>query len=248
LTGWKCGKCRDEIPHDFKHGRSGYKNHACRCDTCTSEQREYYERNRERIIAAAQNWRQGHPNYQREWRKRNPDKRKRSRNSRTCVKCRGGVPHRFTHGVSGYNHHLCPCSVCIWAMRDYQKQQYANNRHRRIASSRAWGQRNPEKVRAYGRERLISKHDHIRAVQKDYYARNRDYCKKQTAERSRRLQNTIPAPRSGEPWTPEQQAIVTRDDITLVEMCYLTGRSYSAVVSRRKKIQRQHATTARKTA
>lgn len=35
-----CKKCASGVPHQFKHGPSGYTNHACRCDYCTEQHRE----------------------------------------------------------------------------------------------------------------------------------------------------------------------------------------------------------------
>lgn len=53
--------------------------------------------------------------------------------------------------------------------------------------------------------------------------------------RSDRLK-TIPVTRTG-PWSPHEDAIVRRDDITLVEMAFMLGRSHSSVCSRRRKLK-----------
>jgi hypothetical protein len=65
-----------------------------------------------------------------------------------------------------------------------------------------------------------------------YRQRNRDYLAGQQRKWRRKMQG-IPAPRSGIRWTPEDDAVVTRDDITLVEMCFILGRSYDSVSARR---------------
>lgn len=68
-----------------------------------------------------------------------------------------------------------------------------------------------------------------------YDERNREYRRAMARRRRLRLKD-IPAPRNGDPWTEADDAVAMRDDIYLVEMCYLLGRSYAAVAGRRKKL------------
>jgi hypothetical protein len=50
--------------------------------------------------------------------------------------------------------------------------------------------------------------------------------------------STIPCPRNGEPWTAAEDSIVSRDDLRIIEMCYMTGRSYGAVAGRRSTLRK----------
>src|ERR1700733_5686281 len=56
--------------------------------------------------------------------------------------------------------------------------------------------------------RRQNEHNHV------YRQRNRGYCLKQQRRRRQKFAG-IPAPRSGERWTPAEDAIVLRDDITV---------------------------------
>ena len=64
--------------------------------------------------------------------------------------------------------------------------------------------------------------------------RNREYRNRQLARAKARRKEGLPVTRYGEPWTRGEDAVVSRDDITLTEMCYMTGRSYEAVSMRRR--------------
>jgi hypothetical protein len=98
---------------------------------------------------------------------------------------------------------------------------------KRRAYTRAYRERNPEKLRKQSRE-------HYWANREQILARDRERFRKW-----RELLKTIPVPRNGELWTPAEESIVMRDDITLIEICYLLGRSYGAVTGRRLELRRR---------
>jgi hypothetical protein len=99
---------------------------------------------------------------------------------------------------------------------DQRYQNRATDRDRR----RRDRERNPE-MRLRDNER-----NHV------YRQRNREYCAKQRARRMQKFED-IPAPRNGEKWSSAENAIVLRDDITIIEMCYMLGRSYMSVSGHR---------------
>ena len=57
----------------FKHGRSGYVHHKCRCDVCSAANRqykeEYYRANRAKVIAATRAYRLANPDQVAEYQK-----------------------------------------------------------------------------------------------------------------------------------------------------------------------------------
>jgi hypothetical protein len=68
---------------------------------------------------------------------------------------------------------------------------------------------------------------------REYRRRNLDYKKQADREAYQRRQD-VPRPRHREPWTPQEDAIVKRGDLySHKQMCYMLGRSYSAILGRR---------------
>lgn len=81
----------------------------------------------------------------------------------------------------------------------------------RAANSRAWRLRNPEYVKDYAKKRA---HD---------------------------LATALPSGRNRSRWQPAEDAIVTRNDLSLIEMSYMLDRSIRAVDSRRNTIRKEQA-------
>jgi hypothetical protein len=75
---------------------------------------------------------------------------------------------------------------------------------------------------------------------RDYYERNREYILTQQAKRRRRL-NALPAPRSGDAWTPVEDAIALRTDLLRIEVACMLQRSVNAVAGRRARLRRYAA-------
>jgi hypothetical protein len=72
-----------------------------------------------------------------------------------------------------------------------------------------------------------------------YYERNKDHpvYKAKKVAYMQALKD-IPTPNEYKLWTPEEDAVILRSDIGVVEMCYMLGRSYYAVVGRRKTLRK----------
>lgn len=100
-------------------------------------------------------------------------------------------------------------------------------------------ERELERDREYNRNRRSeeSKERH-REARRAYRERNREYLRQHGAEYRKRMYSDIPRPHNG-PWTATEDAIVSRQDITLIEMCYMLGRSYGSVQSRRGALRKQ---------
>lgn len=71
--------------------------------------------------------------------------------------------------------------------------------------------------------------------QLEYQARHRDYRRRQAIAYREDLKQ-IPCPKAGFGWTPDEDIIVMREDITLKEMCYILNRSYKSISQRRHKL------------
>jgi hypothetical protein len=124
--------------------------------------------------------------------------------------------------------------------REYQRKWRERNRQHARRRDRDYYQRNRERIAEQTRDYDERNRDRITERQREYRERNRDYVtRRQQRERLRRKE--IPAPRNGTCWTPAEDAIVGRDDISLTEMCYMTGRSYGAVSKRRELLRRKES-------
>jgi hypothetical protein len=102
--------------------------------------------------------------------------------------------------------------------------------------SRDYRERNREARREYNRDYYDRNRDTMCEQKRDYYDENREYHLRQGKKRRQRL-GSIPSPRNYSRWTPADDAIACRDGITMVEMCYLLGRSYQAVHNRRTRLR-----------
>jgi hypothetical protein len=184
-----------------------------------------------------------------------------------CKSCAAGIEHEFTHGASGYDHHGCRCNVCRDVKGKYNRDRYDRNREARRKYNRDYRERNREAIREWHRDYrdrnreaererwrgyYARNRDAILEQQRDYYSYNRDaileqrrayqdenreYVIRQVKKARQRLKS-IPGPHNGSRWTPTDDAIVCQGDITLVQMCYLLGRSYQAVSLRRTTLRR----------
>lgn len=225
MPTWVCTKCPNGIPHTFKHGRNGYTRHSCRCDVCESDYRQFLGECRNR--------------------------------PRRCPTCAGGQQHSFKHGLWGYEHHGCRCEVCVAAhdltrrVRGPRAMQHGYRGYT-IHSCRCdvcrdayvtTRRRNREYIRSRSEERN-ARARHRRAIrtdeekarerkrQRESRRRTREYISARDARYVARLKQ-IPGPRNGTRWTPAEDSILNREDLTVVEQCFMLGRSYSAVLKRR---------------
>jgi hypothetical protein len=180
-----------------------------------------------------------------------------------CKTCASGGTHTFEHGYTGYTRHRCRCPECVAANRAYaQKYYYANRAALRAYQNEYYHEHKEEMAR---RRELPERRARVRAYNKEYYAEhveeilqwhrdrnpvelrektaryrreNEDYCRWASAKGKRRLTKDIPTPRHRSPWTPVEDSIVMSSR-SLLEMCYILGRSYSAVSHQRAKLRSQ---------
>lgn len=99
-----------------------------------------------------------------------------------------------------------------------EKKRLAIKRTRQLSRER-------QQRRETGRERRYDN-------QLRWRERNLDYVRRQ-ARKAKEKRKEIPGPRNGEPWTPAENAIALRDDLTITEMCYMLERGYIAVCAHR---------------
>ena len=134
---------------------------------------------------------------------------------RLCRRCVAGVPHEFTHGTLGYRRHGCKCEECRNADRQDKLDRYQANRERYLELKRAYQERNREALKA--RQRARRDAPNTLARRREMKARHA----------------LIPVTRRGR-WTAAEEAVVLRDDITLLEMACILGRSYDTVSVKRR--------------
>jgi hypothetical protein len=154
--------------------------------------------------------------YSRDWLARNPEKR-------AAYRQRQGEPD------------------ALEKRRQRENERYQNDpewRQKRKQQVREKYRSDPEKARQRNRESYDRNPENNRQVSRDYRKRNPEYVKRRGQKRNRELKDSIPAPRTWKRWTPDEDAVVVmRDDITLIEMAYLLGRSLGGVRGRRARLK-----------
>lgn len=141
----------------------------------------------------------------------------------------------------------------------YKARQQALWRARNLERRRKWDREYARKYRSdpvnRARVRQIQRESHQRnrearnAKNRELHSRRQYKTPDQVREESARYRKTqkyrdqaarrasIPGPRNREPWTAEDDAVVIRDDISVREMCFLLGRTYNQVETRRRKVR-----------
>src|SRR5262245_38494980 len=133
-------------------------------------------------------------------------------------------------------------------MREYTRKYYERNRDKIREQHRQYREENREACREYEREYAQEHRDRKRRYDHQYNQRNRErkrenshewrrrnleYSQEQHQRRYRQVQALVPrTARSGKRWTPAEDAVVQRDDISRIEMACITGRTYAAVQAR----------------
>lgn len=119
------------------------------------------------------------------------------------------------------------------------REKYWSNRDVNVAKMRVRYQENREEILQVRREqRAADPVLQIRTAERDrdYRKRTRDYQKGQ--DRKKYQKRAAIGGDNNKPWTDVDDATVLRDDITVVEVVYLTGRTYGAVAGRRGRLLR----------
>lgn len=156
------------------------------------------------------------------------------------------------HG--GYDvHGKCWCDDCSAKRRASDSAYYQRNKDEIRAKQRESRRRNPEKIqeqqrKSRRRQQLESqeyrerrrrenqkfsdsRRDYLRDKGKGYYQRNKEYIRRQARAYQDRLK-ALPSDRKGEAWSPAEDVIAARTDITNIEKCFMLRRSYAAVATR----------------
>ena len=71
-------------------------------------------------------------------------------------------------------------------------------------------------------------------------ARSTEKARRRNAQKNRRKRERVksmPSPRSGVPWTADEDAIICRDDLTGYQQALMLGRSYWAIKARRRQLR-----------
>jgi len=205
-----------EEPTSVPHGTSfAYGKFGCRCDACVSAQSEQMKE-----------WRAAHPGnnaeHARRWREKNKDRlveyrrqwRSEHPDSRTGPWRRAPSDPEFTHGTAGGYSAGCRCEGCVDAKKGY----VVGWRARKVGDEIPHGTLNGFK---------------------NYGCRCAECSPVASAANSKRAaqeqEETLPtASRYGQQWTgPEMELIVTRRDLTLVQLAKMLGRTRHAVSTAR---------------
>ena len=148
------------------------------------------------------------------------------------------MPHEFPHGIGAYRFHKCRCDVC----REAQRETYVRYEERiaqdpvRLAARRARLRsaysKNAERNREYARKWDAKNREKSRNRHALYNVQNRDYIGSKGKQRYEARKQSVDVKRSGR-WSVAEDAIATRNDLTVLEIAILLQRSYMSVSKRR---------------
>lgn len=115
--------------------------------------------------------------------------------------------------------------------RQYAREYYWRNRANRLEKARRFREANREKVQAQRRKSRAANLDKETAYAKAYKAKH--------AERVTRTRRSVNAraTRKWRRWTADEDALVLDDSRTIAELGDTTGRSYNAIVTRRRRLR-----------
>lgn len=173
--------------------------------------------------------------------------------TRRCQRCLAGEPCEFQHGSkTGYNYHNCRCDVCVAGntarvaayraenpelIRQHRRKSYyadvERSRAQLRASRRRHRQRRQADCRAYYEANRETVLEHQREYYAGYYTRQRGYVNDRNRRGYARRQGVGPSAVRRR-WMSAEDSIVLRDDLMVLEMAFMLGRTYAAVQSRRR--------------
>lgn len=153
-----------------------------------------------------------------------------------------GLVHDHAHGTtSGWGYHGCRCDECKAAHYAYHQ---ARDRARMDDPKRRACKRNYLRRRRAEGHPAYTNHggndSHRKTgwfAQKRHYAANsRDVIGGRQRERTASFRESVGAQRK-KWWSPEEDALVLREDINLTEMAYMLSRTPSAIAQRRHRLR-----------
>ena len=153
-------------------------------------------------------------------------------------KCKDwGIPHEHAHGTtSGWSYHGCRCTACREAHYTYHRGR--DRQRAKTPGRKSWSRRYTRAKRAEGHPAYQNHGDlsaHSAESTKRYRVANRSRINTAARDKTRRLREDLRAQRRW--WTPTDDRTVLRDDINLIEMAYLLGRTPSSIAQRRYRLR-----------
>lgn len=157
---------------------------------------------------------------------------------------------RLTHGTNGSYRFGCRCDECkafkaAQAKRYYesnkakvlksQSRRYQANAERILEEQKAYRASNAEQISERNKRRYEDNREIVLAKQRDSY--QRDPRVKRERGRMFNLKTEGTAHRKGVQWTGPELEIASRADLSVTEIAELLGRTYCAVVSKRKALK-----------
>lgn len=153
--------------------------------------------------------------------------------------------------------HVSRCKTCVAesdrryreANRDKKleraRRYYEENRDKELERARRYREENSDKVQERARRYYEENRNKVLENARQYREENSDYANRRDRRRYRqRNDNTaLTATRTGKPWTPAEDDILTADDgRTLFAKAILLGRTYSSCAGRRQRLARREVT------
>jgi len=155
-----------------------------------------------------------------------------------------GVPHEHAHGTTtGWSYHGCRCAACESKHYEYHRAFDRRRAHQpeRMSQKRRYHRtRRLEGRRDYEKEREVGNRYHRDtdwAASRRYREMNRAAINARARQKTASIRASTSAPRK-KWWTPEDDQIVLRTDVSDVEIAYLVGRTPGAVAQRRLRLSR----------
>ena len=105
-------------------------------------------------------------------------------------------------------------------------------------------EKNRDKVLESSRRHREENHDKVLARERRYREENREFVNRSVARHTKKLRDNsaLTATRTGKPWTPAEDDILTADDgRNLFAKALLLGRTYASCVGRRGRLNRAAA-------
>lgn len=141
-------------------------------------------------------------------------------------------------------HHRRYCEANRDKVQERHRRYREANRDKRLESQRRYCEANRDKRLESHRRYREENRDKRLEYDRWYWEENREFCNRSAARRFKKLQDNsaLTATRTGKPWTPAEDDILTADDgRNLFAKALLLGRTYTSCATRRNRLN--HATT-----
>lgn len=209
----------------MKHGTKGYQK-GCKCDVCkkamSDYQRAYREKNRERIAKQkAENYqknREARAAYNRAYREQNREQLAERMREWNDQNREWKAAYSREYRERNYEH-----------LAERGREYYDQNRDKKVEYTRKWRERNP----ARAREAVAAYQDKNREEMRKYHRETHAVDPSRQQRRLKEIDQSLLVTRRGCAWTPEEDEVVLREDLSVLECVVLLQRSYSSIVAHR---------------